>query len=152
MNLLVKCKADAASKNKSGKLAADLARDPAVKEVLNKAMADVSKPQEHPVSSETGNAEPSGEQSTASLAELNDISAQNAGEIGPQERPTAALQDSSNAVAPLDNSKQSASELLSAPKRTRSDRHQSQPDDPEPQRPSKVQKIALSFAEDDDDS
>ena len=67
VNLLVKCKADAASKNKSGKLAADLARDPAVKEVLNKAMADVSKPQEHPVSSETGNAEPSGEQSTASL-------------------------------------------------------------------------------------
>ena len=152
VNLLVRRKADAASQNKSGKSAADLARDPAIKELLNKAVVDAFKPQELPVRSDTGNAEQSGEQGTASLTDPNSTNAENVVEIGPQEQLARILQDGSVAVASLDNSKHFTSDLHTAPKGSKSHRHQDQTDDSAPQRPSKVQKIALSFAEDDDES
>lgn len=151
VKLLVKRKADVASKNKSGKTAAELARDPDVKEVLNEAALAASKLQTDAIQSVTSGAEPSGLTDTADVHEGIDASAQGNAEIGPQERPYEVIQDAGAAKVLSDVNKQPTVEQKSADRSKKSERQsQGQTSDAEPSRPSKMQKVALSFAEDED--
>lgn len=151
VKLLVKRKADVASKNKSGKTAADLARDPAVKEVLSEAALAASKLQTDAIQSDTSGAEPSAPPDTANVQECGDASAQGDAEIGPQERPHDVMQDDGAATVLADNSKQPTVEHKSADRSKKSSRQgHSQTSDAETSRPSKMKKVALSFAEDED--
>ena len=143
VKLLVKRKADVASKNKNGKTAADLARNLAIKEVLNEAVL-AFKSQEDAIQSEANSAEPAA-LADADVQKLSDINAQGTAEIGPQERP----QDNGATAAPLDQ--QPTIEQTSAGRRRKLDSQVfNETSDPETCRPSKTQKVALSFAEDDD--
>lgn len=151
VKLLVKRKADVASKNKSGKTAAELARDPVVKDVLHEAALEASKSQTDAIQPVTSGAEPSELPDTADVHEGGDASAQGDAEIGPQERPHEAIQDDAAAKVLLDVSKQPTVEQKSADRSKRSERQgQGQTSDAESSRPSKMQKVALSFAEDED--
>lgn len=149
VKLLVKRKADVASKNKNGKAAADLARDPAVKEVLSQAVLTASSAPECPVQSDTKVAEPSGHQSAADVPEPDNADAPANTEIGPQERPRT--------VVHVDHASEVASDLDKHPmvdlqnKRTRPEHEpHRQTSDPESCRPLKLHKVALSFADDDE--
>lgn len=151
VKLLVKRKADIASKNKNGKTSVDLARDPAIKEVLNEALLAASKSQEDAARSDANNAEPSGLIDTADVLNGSDTNAQGDVEIGPQERPPEVTQDGDATAVPLEVSEQPTIKQPSANRSTKLERQvQSQTSDPESCRPSKMQKVALSFAEDDD--
>lgn len=149
VRLLVKRKADVTTKNKSGKTAADFARDPAVKEVLNQAALTASISPEVPGQSDTKSPEPSGHHDAADVPKPNNADAPANVEIGPQERPNAGvLADSASGVAP-DLSEHPTVELHN--KRTKPEHEpHSLTNDPEACRPSKLHKVALSFAEDDD--
>ena len=148
VQLLVKRKADVASKNKSGKTAADLARDSAVKEVLNEAGLAAFKPEEDTVRSNINSAERSGHQGTADVHEPVKSNAQANVEIGPPERPDTVVQDDSASPVSLDVGKQPTVQLQSAQPTKKSERQaHSQTNDPESSRPFKLQKVALSFAE-----
>ena len=153
VKLLVKRKADVASKNKNGKTAADLARDLAVKEVLNEAVLAAIRSQEDAVRSDVNSTEPSGLTDTVDVQKISNTSAERDVEIGPQERPPDIMQDDGATSVPSDVSKHltAAAEQVSANRSIKSERQvQSQTSDPESYRPSKMQKVALSFAEDDD--
>ena len=148
VKLLVKRKAGVTSKNKNGKTAADLARDPAIKEVLNEAALAASKSQEDAVRCDTNGAEPPRLSHTADVQKHSNTNDQGDADIGPQERPPEVVQDDDNAAAPLD--KQPTIEQSSAGKSAKTEHQvQSRTSDPESYRPSKMQKVALSFAEED---
>ncbi|KAL3151664.1 hypothetical protein ABBQ38_012652 [Trebouxia sp. C0009 RCD-2024] len=150
VKLLVKRKADASSKNKNGKTAASLARDPAVKEVLSQAVLTASSAPECPGQSDSKGAEPSGHQSAADVPEPNNADASAHTEIGPQERPHTVVHDDSVSGLASDLNKQPMVEVQN--KRTRPEHEpHSQTSDSESCRPSKLHKVALSFADDDDD-
>lgn len=117
--------------------------------MLNEALLAASKSQEEAVRSDASSAEPSALTDTADA--LNDSEAQGDVEIGPQERPPEVMQDGDATVVPLEVSKQPTIKQTTANRSTETERQvQSQTCDPESCRPFKMQKVALSFAEDDD--
>ncbi|DBA94192.1 TPA: hypothetical protein ACH3X1_001822 [Trebouxia sp. C0004] len=150
VKLLIKRKADPASKNKNGKSAADLAREQSIKELLQIAAvtaqqqkADTARPDENTaqtaldLSAATDANEPTNEQ-VSSVAE-----------IGPQEQPTTSMSQGTGNTAPVDSSKQSNV----VQKRPSPDDavHDQSDDQQQIERPAKFHKIALSFADDEDD-
>lgn len=148
VKLLIKRKADPASKNKNGKAAAELAREPAMKELLEEAAVAALK--------EKAIARPDANTAQPALAseaptpadELNSSVASAAVEIGPQERPDASVHQHVDDNA-ADDSKPPI------PQASKKVKHGNMPEEPhnsDSDRPSKLQKVALSFAEDDDDA
>ena len=167
VKLLITRMADAGSKNKSGKSALDLARDPAIKEILTEAILAAAQPQEDPLRPDTSGAEQpslpdsmqkSVDSTTAANAEIGPperplqepsegVTGANV-EIGPPERPNTSVHTSNMPFS--DNSQQTADEPHTH-KRTKPDVGHDLNSKSEDHRPGKVQKVALSFVEDDDD-
>ena len=150
VKLLIKRKADPASKNKNGKAAADLAWEQSVKELLQEAAVSAQQHKEDGARPDENTAKNASDLSAATDAtEPTSEQVPAIAEIGPQERPTTSVSQDTGNTASADNSRQSSV----VRKRPIPDNvvHDQSNDQQQPQRPAKVHKVALSFADDDED-
>ena len=146
VKLLIKRKADVLSKNKAGKSAEELAKHTETKQALQEAMQHAQQEKDFAHQKiKDSHQEPATAQEFTDDEKSTDIQAAPVA-IGPQERPSDTAQQEGG-----QGSKQDLTDLASR-KRT-SDVVES--DQPSPvtlaDRPSKAQKVALSFAEDEED-
>ena len=165
MKLLIKRKADARSKNKAGKSAVDLAKHVKVKEALQEAVLHAqqqpSVAEQEAIDSqqqpgESGTAESSGrEQAAVAIGPPErPASSVEQGAIGPPERPATSVQQEASdgqqdgehhpePEAAKRKRPDNAGNIVEVPAQTGHDTPMN--------RPSKAQKVNLSFAEDDED-
>ena len=150
VKLLIKRKADPASKNKNGKSAVDLAREQSIKELLQEAAAAAQQQKEDTARPDENTAQTASDLSAATNAnEPTSEQVPAAAEIGPQERPTTSMSQGTGNTTTVDNSRQSSV----VRKRPSPDDvvHDQSDDQQQPERPAKIHKVALSFADDEED-
>ena len=150
VKLLIKRKADPASKNKNGKSAEDLAREQSIKELLQEAAVTAQQQKEDTARPDENTAQTASDLSAATDAN-KPISEQvpAVAEIGPQERPTTSMSQGTGNTATVDNSRQSS--VVRKWPSPDDVVHDQFDDQQQPERPAKIHKIALSFADDEDD-
>lgn len=151
VKLLLKRKADSASKNKNSKTAADLAHDDDIKKLLQEAALAAQQQKEDTARPDVNTAQtPSDPLSATGAHDSSSVDASDHVEIGPQERPAASMPQAPGNAAELDDGKH----LNGVRKRTNVGDHSmhNQPDnDQQSERPAKIHKVALSFAEEAQD-
>lgn len=150
VKLLIKRKADPVSKNKNGKSAADLAQEQSIKELLQEAAVTAQQQKENTARPDENTAHTASDLSDATDAnEPTSDQVPAVAEIGPQERPSTSKSQGSGNTATVDNSRQSSV----ARKRPSLDDvvHDQSDDQQQPERPAKIHKVALSFADDEED-
>ena len=150
VKLLIKRKADPASKNKNGKSAADLAREQSIKELLQEAAVTAQQQKQDTARPDQNTAQNASDLSAETDAnEFTSEQVPDVAEIGPQERPTTSMSQGTGNTATVDNSRQSSV----VRKRPIADDvvHDQSDDQQQPQRPAKFHKVALSFADDEED-
>ncbi|KAL0048229.1 hypothetical protein WJX82_010668 [Trebouxia sp. C0006] len=149
VKLLIKRKADPASKNKNGKSAADLAREQSIKDLLQEAAVAAQQHKEDTARPDENTAQTASDLSAATDAnEPTSEQVPAVAEIGPQERPTTSMSQGTANTATVDNSKQSSV----VRKRPSPDDtvHDQSDDQQHSERPAKIHKVALSFADDEE--
>lgn len=150
VKLLIKRKADPASKNKNGKSAADLAREQSIKELLQEAAVTAQQQKEDTARPDKNTAQTASDLSAATDAnEPTSEQVPAVAEIGPQERPTTSMSQGTGNTATVDNSRQSS--VVRKWPSPDDVVHDQFDDQQQPERPAKIHKIALSFADDEDD-
>lgn len=151
MKLLLKRKADPASNNKNSKTAADLAHDDDIKKLLQEAALAAQQQKEDTARPDVNTAQTTSDPPSAVGAhESSSVDVSNQVEIGPQERPAASAPQAPGNTAEPDDDKH----VSGVRKRTSvgDQGMHNQPDtDQQSQRPTKLHKVALSFAEEAED-
>ncbi len=153
VKLLIKRKADPASKNKNGKSAVDLTNDEAVKELLREAALAAAQQNENTARPDANNAQAASVPAASPAVDEHSKPETSAAiEIGPQERPSTSMPQAGD-VPPTDDSKHTSKHA--ARKRISTHEHGILHEQPsgqkEVERPLKAPKIALSFTEEEDD-
>lgn len=150
MKLLIKRKADPASKNKNGKSAADLAREQSIKELLQEAAVAAQQHKEDTARPDEDTAQPASDLSAATdAAESASEQVPAVAEIGPQERPTISVSQGTGNTAIVDDSRQSS--VVRKRPITDDVVPDQSTEQQQPERPAKIHKVALSFADDEED-
>ncbi|DBA89603.1 TPA: hypothetical protein ACH3X2_004500 [Trebouxia sp. C0005] len=150
VKLLLKRKADPASKNKNGKSAADLAREQSIKELLLEAAAAAQQHKE-----DTARLDDNTAQNASNLTAARDANEPTSeqvpavAEIGPQERPTTSMSQGTGDTATVDNSRKSS--VVQKRPIPHDVVHDQSDDQQQSERPAKIHKVALSFADDAED-